>query len=135
MDTSEQYILMCKQAEEIQEAWKPKSGDFVAWPKSGPITSTTRRKVVVLYFNTHHGSPPQKYTDTKQCIWLPREDQLQEMTIFAGYPFLLLEAMYTRQKGGTFTIYKFGSLEQLWLAFVMHEKYGKIWNGEEWANK
>ena len=26
----------------------------------------------------------------------------------------------------------FASMEQLWLAFVMKEKYNKIWNGEEW---
>lgn len=24
------------------------------------------------------------------------------------------------------------SMEQLWLAFVMKERYSKIWNGEEW---
>ena len=24
------------------------------------------------------------------------------------------------------------SMEQLWLAFVMHEKYGKKWDGKEW---
>ena len=24
------------------------------------------------------------------------------------------------------------SMEQLWLAFVMKEKYNKVWNGEEW---
>ena len=27
----------------------------------------------------------------------------------------------------------FESMEQLWLAFVMKEKYGKVWNGEEWV--
>jgi len=27
---------------------------------------------------------------------------------------------------------QFTSMEQLWLAFVMKEKYGKVWNGEDW---
>ena len=27
------------------------------------------------------------------------------------------------------------SMEQLWLAFVMSEKYNKIWNGKEWDLK
>jgi len=27
----------------------------------------------------------------------------------------------------------FESMEQLWLAFVMKELYGKVWNGEEWV--
>ena len=26
----------------------------------------------------------------------------------------------------------FGTWEQLWLAFVMHEKHNKHWNGNEW---
>jgi len=25
------------------------------------------------------------------------------------------------------------SFEQLWLAYIMHEKYNKVWNGEDWA--
>jgi hypothetical protein len=24
------------------------------------------------------------------------------------------------------------SMEQIWLAFIMKEKNGKIWNGEDW---
>ena len=27
---------------------------------------------------------------------------------------------------------RLNSMEQLWLAFVMKEKYNKIWNGEKW---
>jgi len=27
------------------------------------------------------------------------------------------------------------SWEQLWLALVMKEKYGKVWNGEDWINE
>jgi len=33
----------------------------------------------------------------------------------------------TWQAGAGFT-----SMEQLWLAFVMKEKYNKVWNGKEW---
>ncbi len=29
----------------------------------------------------------------------------------------------------------FTSMEQLWLAFVMKEKYNKVWDGEEWINE
>jgi hypothetical protein len=28
---------------------------------------------------------------------------------------------------------EFSSMEQLWLAFVMREKYGKKWDGKEWT--
>lgn len=27
------------------------------------------------------------------------------------------------------------SIEQLWLAFVMHKKYGKVWDGQEWVKE
>ena len=30
---------------------------------------------------------------------------------------------------------RFGSIEQLWLAVVMNEKYKKEWNGIEWLPK
>jgi len=29
-------------------------------------------------------------------------------------------------------IYNKESMEQLWLAFVIHEKYGKKWDGNDW---
>ena len=27
------------------------------------------------------------------------------------------------------------SMEQLWMAFYMKEKYNKVWNGEKWITK
>jgi hypothetical protein len=33
----------------------------------------------------------------------------------------------------TFNISEYESYEQYWLAFVMKEKYLKIWNGKEWV--
>jgi hypothetical protein len=30
-------------------------------------------------------------------------------------------------------VYDEASPEQLWLAFVMKEKYNKVWNGEDWV--
>jgi len=35
---------------------------------------------------------------------------------------------------GTFELdIKEATLNELWLAFVMHEKYHKIWTGEKWV--
>jgi len=31
------------------------------------------------------------------------------------------------------TIINCNSMNELWLAFVMHEKYQKIWTGEKWV--
>jgi len=32
-------------------------------------------------------------------------------------------------------MHRHDSMEQLWLAFVMKEKYNKIWNGENWIKE
>lgn len=79
----------------------------------------------------------------KGNIWLPRQDQLQEMVKYA-YKDIKIEVdiklnrfwnwyreMQVKIKGS----HPFASMEQLWLAFVMKEKYNKIWDGKEWRTK
>ena len=61
-------------------------------------------------------------------IWLPRQDQLQEMVDISDWRFKLVNcASFLADNFGSFA-----TMEQLWLAFVMKEKYHKIWNGEDW---
>ena len=64
MDTSEKYIKMCSLAKEIQRKWMFQSGDFVYNPVFDEV-------VVLLY----PGNNSINY------IWLPRQDQLQEICI------------------------------------------------------
>ncbi len=68
------------------------------------------------------------------------QDQLQEMLRWeedGQLGVLLLDAFYHWAKAPA-TIKNFGdnrtTWEQLWLAFVMKEKYGKVWDGESWTN-
>ncbi len=42
-----------------------------------------------------------------------------------------IEAGYEHQR----YIAQFTSMEQLWLAFVMKEKYRKVWEGNKWTQK
>jgi len=71
-----------------------------------------------------------------EVIWLPRQDQIQEMVkkdsinieLNKFYVFCL-EKNYA---GHNLPTAIFSSLEQLWLAFYMYEKHNKIWNGEKW---
>jgi hypothetical protein len=113
MDTSKAYIMMCRQAEEIQK---------------------TERMTNV--FNIKHDFI--KYV-SEGCgnvsVWLPRQDQLQKM--LDGEPLNELDQLYDFKNSssdifGCTNSEKFTTLEQLWLVFVMHKKYGKIWNGKEW---
>lgn len=72
-----------------------------------------------------------------KSIWLPRQGQLQAM-ITNSVPIGLIKVMFNKIYGVVepklgFDYYsKFKSMEQLWLAFVMKEKYNKFWNDKEW---
>lgn len=74
-----------------------------------------------------------------QGIWLPRQDQLQKMVGKKKADVLLIDLVNWTQdniqfyKSGVIRrLYPNASMEQLWLAFVMKEKYQKTWNGKEW---
>ena len=78
-----------------------------------------------------------------RVIWLPRQDQLQGM-VYESYKMDVTDSPYLRNLTMLRDIHEFTqmnrknnisqlvSMEQLWLAFVMKEKYSKIWDGEKW---
>lgn len=140
MDTTEKYIEMCK-AKEIQSRWRPIDGDFYVY------------SIVVHY--------PHVYTEGSKLsaelmnmnkdnwIWLPRQDQLRGMlsaSITIGYMVCGLDAFFDPERycaNGVCEVCKerglrrrtaYDTMEQWWLGFVMHEKFGKWWNMEksEW---
>jgi len=125
MDTSEQYIKMCEKAVEIQGLRTVgkhyKLGDYYFWEDHINLAYGNGETVGIEY----------RYADE---TWLPRQDQLQEMIIdkFKNTGFSAIESL-------VFKFYKSFeadtemSMEQLWLAFVMKEKYNKSWNGEGWV--
>ena len=61
-------------------------------------------------------------------VWLPRQDQLQEMCENKGEDFFIFAF-----RSGSHPL--LDTYEKLWLAFVMKEKYGKVWNGEDWVKR
>jgi hypothetical protein len=73
MDKSSHYIEMCESAGVIQQQWKPDFGDFFVSMSSGQtspclsILSELEKKM--------------PYLKTIKAVWLPRQDQLQEMLI------------------------------------------------------
>ena len=89
--------------------------------------------------------------------WLPRQDQLQEMVGQPNLAYLLLDfrkftspdeyCLHGKSREAGFynqdyckictnkrikAFKTFTSMEQLWLAFVMNEKFGKVWDGDKW---
>jgi len=69
-------------------------------------------------------------------IWLPTQEQLQGMIPLKLEEFGALHAtkkmidIINRESTGYY--FKFQSMEQLWLAFVMKERFNKTWKGETW---
>lgn len=130
MDTSEKYIRMCSLAKEIQEKWAFQSGDFVYNPAF--------EKVEVLL---HLGNNSINY------IWLPRQDQLQEiciaffmqkLRISKSKAFLRFLEWYSGRLRYTFEHgLKNGndfidSGEELLLNRAMIMMHWKKWDGENW---
>ena len=121
MDTSKKYIKMCEKAVEVQKLWIPKRGDFIVEPAK-------KDSALIISASLNRMFPMD--------IWLPRQDQLQEICpykypeyVFRFYDFLQKEFIY---KDEWICLDSF-SMEQLWLAFVMKEKWNKIWDGQNWV--
>lgn len=126
MDKSSHYIKMCESAKVIQKQWKPDFGDFFVSMSSGrtspcmTLVSDLEKKV--------------SYLKTIKAVWLPRQDQLQEM-IIENYatPWDLAIAfsnVLMADKASYFDA--FDSMEKLWLTFIMLEKQKKKWKDGEW---
>jgi hypothetical protein len=124
MDTSEQYIKMCKKAVEIQKLWKPATGDFYGWV----ICESTGHEI------WQDGNKINVVAD----IWLPRQDQLQKILALntTNKTLMLVDGQirefYNFAMDWNFT--KTNSMETLWLEFVMKELYNKTWNGKDWIS-
>ena len=127
MDKSSHYIKMCESAKVIQKQWKPDFGDFFVSMSSGrtspclTIVSELEKKV--------------SYLKTIKAVWLPRQDQLQEMIIDKyATPWDLTIAFSNVLMADSASYFdNFDSMEKLWLAFIMLEKSKKTWKNGEWV--
>lgn len=127
MDKSSHYIKMCQGAKVIQKQWNPDFGDFFVSMSLGltsscqPIVSDLEKKV--------------SYLKTIKAVWLPRQDQLQDMVIDKYATPWDLAIAFSNSLMGDNTSYfdNFDSMEKLWFAFIMLEKYKKKWKDGEWV--
>ena len=140
MDTSETYIKMCEKAGEIQVDWQPQCGDYIGgewFIDTEDNIGLTPLGIVLAYdakqelLNTGGNILWNRHTN----YWLPRQDQLQAIMLYhyhtkpCSVSFLLQMFEQWRDDYGHNQL---TSMEQLWLAFVMKEKYNMAWNGEDW---
>jgi hypothetical protein len=141
-----------EKAKEIQRLWKSAVGDFfLEYEDPAPPDDIAHG----YYGDWKHkclGSDDDQllhlYSASDKMVWLPSQAQLQE--IFRKFIEIELEATEPNTKGAFLEFagwlgkqYEeskficvptnlFDSGEQLWLAFVMQERYKKKWNGEDW---
>jgi len=148
---TENYIKMCEQAEEIQKAWEPKAGDYVQLKNNrqiyliSSVEKSKDKKKVVFYTNIINGNDSWCYIEffKDNFVYLPTQEQLQEMII----PILRrkFKDFWDMERINIWMIQHFinfmhdidylDTLNELWLAFVMYEKYNKIWTGEKWEEE
>lgn len=77
------------------------------------------------------------YVNGLTVFQLERQDELQEMVRgefknLETFVYFFWSWMARKQVE---IIDGFNSMEQLWLAFVMNEKYKKVWNGDKWIKQ
>ena len=128
MDVSETYQKMCDY-QEIQRKWKMEEGDYF-FKKS---TGETR-----FYFCDHEGWPFAE-SQRRFYVWLPRQDQLQEMLSNVEYKIELLHCFYMDCWQWLICVskkeFKGDSAEQAWVQVYMWHKYYKTWNGQKWEDE
>ena len=154
MDKSPIYIKMCEKAIEMQEQWKPSEGDYF-YSIDGFDVFSCFEGSYNKYIHMPAGISLIFYPDKTLSgedykkdfmLWLPRQDQLQELVerikckVHISFRFsqLLMDRYSKGTSQSAFVVLSNLSnspisMEQLWLAFVMKEKYQKVWNGEDWT--
>jgi len=137
MDTSETYnvyIKMCD-CKEIQEQVKWGDGNnYYSWegrfvsPVQYFVKGVTKPDCIHVI-----AAKGEYFKDVEfgELVWLPRQDQLQEMVDGTSFE-VLDEFIGWREFEALVKFVHNASMEQLWLAFVMEELYKKQWDGTEW---
>ena len=139
MDKTNEYILQCEKAEEVQKLryGKREKFDHVAvFHKEWKEVDEFTKKAEYELYSVERYITDERIADSYD-VWLPRQDQLQKMLDddvdkLCKRIFDWIEFTYPVMGGMDFEP---KSMEQLWLAFVMFEKFGKVWSNNDWKKK
>ncbi|KKL26811.1 hypothetical protein LCGC14_2391510 [marine sediment metagenome] len=126
MDKSPKYIRM-SDTPFIQDKWKPEVGDVVAYRNISLVDMIDRFS--------------KKHEKHGFGIWLPRQDQSQGMIEWKKYIIdikwddhphkFMWRGPYITGELWLWEGVKGDSMEQLWLAFVMHTLHQLTWDDEK----
>ena len=126
MDNTATYIKMadCPEIQGLRTKDNWQNGDYY---------STVFNDGVFMVYPLDVWDVPLYIRHRSECIFLPRQDQLQEMigrgiSSLESYAFHFGDwCLENYHRAG-----QSGSMEQLWLIYVMRWKFNKAWNGTEW---
>jgi len=145
MDCGKDYVKMCGKAEEIQLLHREEKHEDTGKWIAGDFWTTVFRDGVftVCGYRDAWSDEPMYLHHPIECIWLPRQDQLQEMIKGAKHMHLLayefalyfhgnIDPLYANLGMDNYSVDADNSMEQMWMAFIMKRKYNKIWDNENW---
>lgn len=155
MDKSKKYIEMCeKAAKDLGGAYDkpPELDDCIAMEQT---VGERDFQVITGLQMWRWMAPRDPITSDRLIVKLFRQDQLQEMVSEepneqSNFPHITKFSMFWwgfpncvgttgiidgKEKTTYPYLDYFSSMEQLWLAFIMSEKFNKVWSGESWIPK
>jgi hypothetical protein len=144
---------MCESAQEIQKSKNPfhlpSSGENeimsdidIVYVKSKMAEYPNERCVFPYYtlgislraYSEKHNRRYFYEDIFETIVWMPKQGQLQDILYkdlkLSGVDFIGINVSFNVFVSIYYKLYN--SFEQFWLAFVMKEKYNKIWDGENW---
>ena len=125
-------VEVCRKAIEVQRLWKPKVGDWFVTP-AGKVELFDKSFYIKENFISDYDIIENELWERKKIYWLPRQDQLQDMVKSEYECDYDMNLDFTEFTTNLYTHEQIGaSMEQLWLAFVMHELHSKQWDGKQW---
>lgn len=147
--TTKIYIKMCEKAEEIQKLFEPKIYDLHLW--AGNLFHDWDRDRFCYDGYVDFGGVKQHQFKGKidgylwHCIWMPTQEQLWKMIlvirdkvhmIFRFNRFLRSKYNKETHQSAFIVLTNMANegdiITELLFAFIMKEKYNKIWNGKKW---
>jgi hypothetical protein len=110
----------------------------IAFPKSPIDAFVAHENDTIPSMETHIDKVDFYRIPEPMWCRLHRQDQLQaivsgtKMSLVCGFKDFFIRPIFDETAPYSFDIFSQISMEQLWLMFVMYNKFNKVWNGSFW---
>lgn len=140
MDKSDEYIRMCAAADEIQQQWTRSYGDFFVDGRGKIRCWLSRSDEGQRFKKGFYVCVDRGVILLARYVWLPRQNQLIELAQVPGRRYETTTQDFFNWTKRRYEALdeipakSFRSMEKIWLAFVMQQKFNKQWDGESWIS-